>query len=47
MLQKKNIQYAIIIGGKEIEDMSCVIKDLTKNEQETVALNELEKYFTK
>jgi len=42
---KKNIQYAIIIGSKEIEDETCVVKDLAKNEQETVALNELEKYL--
>ncbi|MEJ7821620.1 MAG: histidine--tRNA ligase [Chitinophagaceae bacterium] len=44
---KKNIQFAVIIGSKEIEDVCCVIKDLTKNEQETVALNKLENYFTK
>jgi histidyl-tRNA synthetase len=44
---KKNIQYAIIIGSKEIQDQNCVIKDLAKNEQETIALNELENYFTK
>ncbi len=43
---KKNIQYAVIIGSKEIEDASCVVKDLLKNEQETIALAELEDYFT-
>ncbi len=44
---KKNIKYAIIIGTKEIEEKSCVIKDLAKNEQQTIALSELENYFTK
>jgi histidyl-tRNA synthetase len=42
---KKNIQYAIIIGSKEIEDENCVVKNLSKNEQETISLVELEDYF--
>ena len=44
---KKNIQFAIIIGSKEMQDQNCVIKDLAKNEQETIMLEELENYFTK
>lgn len=44
---KKNIEYAIIIGSKEIEEKNCVVKDLNKNEQKTIAINELENYFTK
>ncbi|MGI8584133.1 MAG: His/Gly/Thr/Pro-type tRNA ligase C-terminal domain-containing protein, partial [Chitinophagaceae bacterium] len=43
---KKNIQYAIIIGSKEMQDNNCVVKDLSKNEQELIKLNELENYFT-
>lgn len=43
---KKNIQYAIIIGSKEMQNNNCVVKDLSKNEQELIKLNELENYFT-
>ncbi|HEY8689978.1 MAG TPA: histidine--tRNA ligase [Chitinophagaceae bacterium] len=44
---KKNIQYAIIIGSKEMQEQNCVVKDLAKNEQQTIALMELQNYFTK
>ena len=44
---KKNIQYAIIIGSEEMQQQKCVIKDLAKNEQETITLDDLENYFTK
>ncbi len=44
---KKNIEYAIIIGSKEIEEKNCVVKNLAKNEQEIIALDNLENYFTK
>ena len=44
---KKNIQYAIIIGSKEMQENNCVIKDLSKNEQQTFTLDELQNYFTK
>lgn len=44
---KKNIEYAIIIGSKEMQDENCVVKNLAKNEQETIALKELENYFIK
>jgi histidyl-tRNA synthetase len=33
---KKGIPYAIILGSKELEDGTCVIKDLRKGEQTTV-----------
>jgi len=33
---KKGIHYAIILGSKELEDGTCVIKDLRKGEQTTV-----------
>ena len=34
--EKKNIQYAVIIGSKELAEETCVIKDLKKGEQETI-----------
>ncbi|MDQ6757019.1 MAG: histidine--tRNA ligase [Bacteroidota bacterium] len=42
---KKNIQYAIIIGSKEMETKSCVVKDLTNEEQKIIPLNELQNHF--
>lgn len=42
---KKNIRYAIIIGSKEMQQKNCIVKDLLNNEQQTIALNELENYF--
>ncbi len=42
---KKNIPFAIIIGSKEMELKNCVIKDLAKGEQNTIALQDLENYF--
>ncbi len=44
---KKNISYVVIIGSKEIENETCVVKELSKGEQKTVAENELLKYFNK
>jgi histidyl-tRNA synthetase len=44
---KKNINYAVIIGSEEIKTQSCVVKDLVKNEQVTIGLNEIKDYFTK
>ena len=44
---KKNIQYAIIIGNKEMQEQTCIVKDLSKNEQQKIAVKELENYFTK
>ena len=42
---KKKIKFAVIIGSKEMELKNCVIKDLTKGEQNTIALQDLENYF--
>jgi histidyl-tRNA synthetase len=42
---KKNIQYAVIIGSKEMQEQNCVVKHLSKNEQQTIGLNELGNYF--
>ncbi len=44
---KKNIQYAVIIGSKEMQENNCVVKDLSKNEQQTIDIKELENYFAK
>ena len=39
--EKKNIQYAVIIGSKELAEESCVIKNLQTATQETIAQNSL------
>ncbi len=44
---KKNIAFVVIIGSKEMEEETCVVKDLEKGEQKTIPENELLKYFTK
>jgi histidyl-tRNA synthetase len=43
--EKKNIPYAIIIGTKEIENKTCMVKDLKKGEQVEIAFGDLVKYF--
>jgi len=42
---KKNIPYAIIIGSRELEEKTCVVKNLTKGEQQTIPLQNLSSYF--
>lgn len=44
--EKKNIPFAIIIGSKEMENGTCVVKDLQKGTQEEMAQAELVSYFT-
>lgn len=39
--EKKRIPYAVIIGSKELETQSCVVKDLRRGVQETVPLDNL------
>jgi histidyl-tRNA synthetase len=39
--EKKNIPYVIIIGSKELEDKTCVIKDLRTGEQQTIPADRL------
>eukprot|EP00611_Tribonema_gayanum_P021059 TRINITY_DN396_c0_g1_i1.p4 TRINITY_DN396_c0_g1~~TRINITY_DN396_c0_g1_i1.p4 ORF type:complete len:143 (-),score=14.67 TRINITY_DN396_c0_g1_i1:1026-1454(-) len=34
--EKKNIPYAVIIGSKELEQGTCIVKDLTKGSQEEI-----------
>lgn len=43
---KKNIEYAVIIGSKELQENNCVVKDLAKNVQVTITFDELENYLT-
>jgi histidyl-tRNA synthetase len=42
--EKKNIPFTIIIGSKELEEKTCVIKDLRKGEQQTVLVNKLKDF---
>jgi histidyl-tRNA synthetase len=42
---KKNIPFAIIIGSNEIEQKTCIVKDLLKAEQQTIPLEDLPSYF--
>ena len=44
---KKQIPYAIIIGTKEIENKTCMVKDLKKGEQVEIAFDALTAYFSK
>lgn len=44
---KKNIAYAIIIGSRELEQQTCIIKDLQKEEQQTIKIKDLLSYFDK
>jgi histidyl-tRNA synthetase len=42
---KKNIPYAIIIGAKEIENNTCMVKDLKKAEQVEISFDALTNYL--
>lgn len=44
---KKNIAYAIIIGSRELEQQTCIIKDLQKEEQQPIKIKDLLSYFDK
>ena len=43
--QKKGILFAIIIGSKEVNEKSCVVKDLMNGTQETINETELTEYL--
>ena len=43
---KKNIPFAIIIGSKEIENKTCIVKNLKKGEQTEVPFDALTNYLT-
>jgi histidyl-tRNA synthetase len=38
---KKNIQYAVIIGSKEMEENICLLKNLKTGIQETIPVSNL------
>jgi histidyl-tRNA synthetase len=42
--EKKNIPFAIILGSKELEQKTCVIKDLRSGEQRSVAFDRLTEF---
>ncbi len=44
---KKNIPFAAIIGPNELEQKTCVVKDLIKGEQQTIPAENLLFYFKK
>ncbi|MEO6720455.1 MAG: histidine--tRNA ligase [Ferruginibacter sp.] len=44
--ERKKIQYAIIIGSKEIEQNYCLVKNLLTGVQEVVVFDKLSAYFT-
>jgi histidyl-tRNA synthetase len=44
--EKKNIRFAVIIGGREIEEKNCIVKNLATKEQQTIALNDLAGFFS-
>jgi histidyl-tRNA synthetase len=39
--EKKNIPFAIIIGAKELEQLSCMVKNLKTGEQKNISQTEL------
>jgi histidyl-tRNA synthetase len=43
--ERKKIQYAIIIGSKEIEQNYCLVKNLLTGLQEVVVFDKLADYF--
>ncbi len=43
--EKKNIPFAVIIGTKEMQEKTCVVKDLKKREQKIFQQNELINFF--
>jgi histidyl-tRNA synthetase len=42
---KKQISYAVIIGEKEIENKTCMVKDLKKGIQEEISFTDLTNYL--
>ncbi len=42
---KKDIPFVVIIGSNELQQKTCVIKDLKKGEQQTIPVQNLSSYF--
>ena len=47
MLQKKNIPFVVIIGSNEMEQQTCVVKDLTSGKQEIIPVQNISQHFKK
>lgn len=43
--EKKNIPFAAIIGSREMEEQSCLVKELATGEQQKILVNELTVFF--
>ena len=44
---KKNIPFVVIIGSNELEQQTCVVKNLVKGEQEIIPVQNISSYFKK
>ena len=42
---KKNIPFAVIIGSREVEQQTCIVKNLLKAAQQSIPLENLSSYF--
>ncbi len=42
--EKKNIQFVVIIGSKELEKGTCTVKNIVSGEQKTLSIKELEHF---
>ena len=42
---KKNIPFVVIIGSNELEQKTCIVKDLVKAEQQTIPVQNLSSFF--
>ena len=42
--EKKNIPYAVIIGSKELQEKTAVIKNLRSGNQQTIPIDDLKNY---
>jgi histidyl-tRNA synthetase len=45
--EKKNIPFVIIIGSKELQENTCIIKDIKTGEQQSVGFENLGGFFEK
>lgn len=43
--EKKNIPFVVIIGSKELEQKSCMVKDLRSGQQQAIAFDQLAGFF--
>jgi histidyl-tRNA synthetase len=42
--EKKNIPYVVLIGSKEVEERTCVIKDIRKGQQQILPIDQLSEF---